>query len=214
MQPHRPSPMARQAIVDLHRIRASPRQVVYLVRPSRRMHIGSTQPLRTRRKPVTQQHLPCRLCPQQVKASREVRMGWSRVTGQQQVQRKGRLHISEPRAWRHTRALELERCVAIIQDLICGWLTRMQLSAQLKTRLSYAMVKVQNGWEKQSLEELEESQSQRGSPNSAPEGSRVNFGSPSSTSYRRRRSTVSDSSDHMFMSPAANSVQPYALDSG
>ncbi|KAF2999005.1 hypothetical protein E8E13_007894 [Curvularia kusanoi] len=88
-----------------------------------------------------------------------------------------------------------------------------ELSAQLKTRLSYAMVKVQNGWEKQSLEELEEVQSQRGSPNSAPGGSRVAFGSPSSTDYRRRPSAVSDNSDYMFMSPASNSVQPYALDS-
>ncbi|MBE7180320.1 MAG: hypothetical protein INR71_03765 [Terriglobus roseus] len=33
----------------------------------------------------------------------------------------------------------------------------MQLSAQLKTRLSYAMVKVQNGWEKRSIDELENS---------------------------------------------------------
>ncbi|KAH6629511.1 hypothetical protein C7974DRAFT_394643 [Boeremia exigua] len=88
-----------------------------------------------------------------------------------------------------------------------------ELSAQLKTRLSYAMVKVQNGWEKQSLEELEEVQSQRGSPNSAPGGSRVAFDSPSTTDYRRRPSAFSDNSDYTMMSPASDSVRPHALDS-
>ncbi|KAJ4988440.1 hypothetical protein SVAN01_06057 [Stagonosporopsis vannaccii] len=86
-----------------------------------------------------------------------------------------------------------------------------ELSAQLKTRLSYAMVKVQNGWEKQSLEELEEVQSQRGSPNSAPGGSRVTFESPS-TDYRRRPSAISDSSDQIIMSPASDFVRSHARD--
>ena len=101
-----------------------------------------------------------------------------------------------------------------LQDIPRTRLTRMQLSAQLKTRLSYAMVKVQNGWEKQSLEELEEVHSQRGSPNSAPGGSRVTFDSPSTTGYRRRPSAISDNSDQMITSPASDSVRSHALNSG
>lgn len=88
----------------------------------------------------------------------------------------------------------------------------MQLSAQLKTRLSYAMVKVQNGWEKQSLEELEEVHSQRGSPNSAPERSdRLAFDSPAMMDRRRRPSGVSDNSDQMILSPASDPSRSYAI---
>ncbi|KAK7548861.1 hypothetical protein IWX49DRAFT_589898 [Phyllosticta citricarpa] len=44
-------------------------------------------------------------------------------------------------------------------------LTRIgKLSAELKTRLSYAMIKVQNGWEQKSFDELETVASQRNSP--------------------------------------------------
>ena len=86
----------------------------------------------------------------------------------------------------------------------------MQLSAQLKTRLSYAMVKVQNGWEKQSLDELEEVHSQRGSPNSAPGGPRLIFESPSAADRRRRPSGVSEVSDQTMMSPASDPLQPHA----
>lgn len=79
-----------------------------------------------------------------------------------------------------------------------------QLSAQLKTRLSYAMVKVQNNWEKQSLDELEERISQQGSPisvsNRTP-GSRPVFESPTTAERRRRPSGVSDNSDNMIVSP-------------
>ncbi|KAK7539335.1 uncharacterized protein J3D65DRAFT_276081 [Phyllosticta citribraziliensis] len=39
-----------------------------------------------------------------------------------------------------------------------------KLSAELKTRLSYAMIKVQNGWEQKSFDELETVASQRNSP--------------------------------------------------
>lgn len=92
----------------------------------------------------------------------------------------------------------------------CRVLTHMQLSAQLKTRLSYAMVKVQNGWEKQSLDELEEVHSQRGSPNSAPGRSdRLAFDSPSDFERRRRPSGVSDNSDQMLMSPASDPLGAY-----
>ncbi|KAF2010416.1 hypothetical protein BU24DRAFT_58046 [Aaosphaeria arxii CBS 175.79] len=78
-----------------------------------------------------------------------------------------------------------------------------ELSAQLKTRLSYAMIKVQNGWEKQSLEELEDQTSQRGSPSSAPAATeRLTFESPRPT--MRRPSGVSDS-DFPMMSPGQGS---------
>ncbi|KAH9871151.1 hypothetical protein J1614_006726 [Plenodomus biglobosus] len=87
-----------------------------------------------------------------------------------------------------------------------------ELSAQLKTRLSYAMVKVQNGWEKQSLDELEEVHSQRGSPNSAPErGDRLAFDSPYASDRRRRPSGVSDNSDHIILSPASDPTRSYAI---
>ncbi|KAF2450341.1 hypothetical protein P171DRAFT_348808 [Karstenula rhodostoma CBS 690.94] len=79
-----------------------------------------------------------------------------------------------------------------------------QLSAQLKTRLSYAMVKVQNNWEKQSLDELEERISQQGSPNSVANrtpGSRPFFESPTTAERHRRPSGVSENSDHMILSP-------------
>jgi hypothetical protein len=90
-------------------------------------------------------------------------------------------------------------------------LTPTQLSAQLKTRLSYAMVKVQNGWEKQSLDELEESQSQRGSPNSAPGRSdHLAFESPATMDRQRRPSGVSDVSDQMIMSPASDPTRSLA----
>ncbi|KAH7371395.1 hypothetical protein BKA66DRAFT_424146 [Pyrenochaeta sp. MPI-SDFR-AT-0127] len=86
-----------------------------------------------------------------------------------------------------------------------------ELSAQLKTRLSYAMVKVQNGWEKQSLEELEEVHSQRGSPNSAPgRTDRLVFHSPYAGDRRRRPSGVSENSDPMIMSPASDPARSLA----
>ncbi|KAI4610271.1 uncharacterized protein J4E87_010823 [Alternaria ethzedia] len=86
-----------------------------------------------------------------------------------------------------------------------------ELSAQLKTRLSYAMVKVQNGWEKQSLDELEESQSQRGSPNSAPgRTDHLAFESPATIDRQRRPSGVSDISDQMIMSPASDPTRSLA----
>ncbi|CBX99073.1 hypothetical protein LEMA_P083120.1 [Plenodomus lingam JN3] len=87
-----------------------------------------------------------------------------------------------------------------------------ELSAQLKTRLSYAMVKVQYGWEKQSLDELEEVHSQRGSPNSAPErGDRLAFGSPYASDRRRRPSGVSETSDQIILSPASDPTRSYAI---
>ena len=45
-----------------------------------------------------------------------------------------------------------------------------QLSQQLRTRLSYAMVKVQHGWSNRSLDEVETLASQQGSPRSSVSG--------------------------------------------
>jgi hypothetical protein len=119
--------------------------------------------------------------------------------------------IRGPRAWKVARILASERCVYTTQ-MPCKipqlWLTYMQLSAQLKTRLSYAMTKVQNGWEKQSLEELEDMTSQRGSPVSAPgrsDGTQPSFDSPRSVDRRRRPSGVSENSDQAMMSPGQSS---------
>lgn len=131
-----------------------------------------------------------------------------------QVLQKGPSRTNETRAWIHIRIRVLERCVRVVQDATYMRLTHMQLSAQLKTRLSYAMVKVQNGWEKQSLEELEEVHSQKGSPNSALGSSRVAFDSPSAIDCRRRPSTISDNSDYMMMSPASESTRSHAVNSG
>ncbi|KAF2659577.1 hypothetical protein K491DRAFT_689191 [Lophiostoma macrostomum CBS 122681] len=79
-----------------------------------------------------------------------------------------------------------------------------ELSAKLRTRLSYAMVKVENGWERQSLEEIEDMASQQGSPISAQgrmEGTRPSFDSPQTADRRRRPSAISDNSDQIMLSP-------------
>ncbi|KAF2502322.1 hypothetical protein BU16DRAFT_4863 [Lophium mytilinum] len=75
-----------------------------------------------------------------------------------------------------------------------------ELSAQLKTRLSYAMVKVQNGWEKHTIDELEELPSQRGSPIGLP--GRRSLDSPRFPERRRRPSGVSETSDQYMASPS------------
>jgi hypothetical protein len=65
-------------------------------------------------------------------------------------------------------------------------------------------MKVQNGWEKQSLEELEERTSQHGSPISVPgrtEGYRPSLESPRYLGHRRSPSGLSENSDQMMMSP-------------
>jgi len=84
----------------------------------------------------------------------------------------------------------------------------LQLSAQLRTRLSYAMMKVQNGWEKRSIEELEEQTSQKGSPISAPaqsEAYKQGFDSPGQIARHRRPSGMSDGSDHRVVSSSRSS---------
>lgn len=63
-----------------------------------------------------------------------------------------------------------------------------QLSSQLKTRLSYAMVKVQNGWQSHNLSELE---SLTSAPNSAQPSPLV---SPVTSSIRSPRSRPTSSS--------------------
>ncbi|KAF2816911.1 uncharacterized protein BDZ99DRAFT_513180 [Mytilinidion resinicola] len=75
-----------------------------------------------------------------------------------------------------------------------------ELSAQLKTRLSYAMVKVQNGWEKRTIDELEELPSQRGSPIGL--SGRRSLDSPRFAERRRRPSGVSETLDQYMASPS------------
>ncbi|KAF2760545.1 hypothetical protein EJ05DRAFT_288556 [Pseudovirgaria hyperparasitica] len=77
-----------------------------------------------------------------------------------------------------------------------------ELAAQLKARLSYAMVKVQHGWEHHTLDELEEQASQISSP-VAPRN-REQFrhsDSPQYLSRNRRLSAYSDHADRPKYSP-------------
>ncbi|KAL6719922.1 hypothetical protein ACLMJK_001843 [Lecanora helva] len=55
-----------------------------------------------------------------------------------------------------------------------------ELSAELKTRLSYAMVKVQNGWQSQNINDLERMTSHPGSPSSAASEGRRHYRFPAS----------------------------------
>ena len=69
-------------------------------------------------------------------------------------------------------------------DLFPTLLNTWQLSYQLKTRLSYAMVKVQNGWQDCSIDELETMASQPNSPVSASALSQRSRRSSHSMSFR------------------------------
>lgn len=106
--------------------------------------------------------------------------------------------------------------------------TSFQLSAQLKTRLSYAMVKVQNGWEQNTIEELEHLPSARNTPMPAtpthvlehPLLSATTTSSSSSPWRRpracsntttRRPSVASESESRYLTSPAgsSNAASPF-----
>ncbi|EON63667.1 hypothetical protein W97_02895 [Coniosporium apollinis CBS 100218] len=77
-----------------------------------------------------------------------------------------------------------------------------ELSAQLKTRLTYAMLKVQHGWENRTLDELEVATSQHTSPLlSTPGAGRSQHNSDSPRA--RLPSAVSDTSDQPFFSPGS-----------
>lgn len=89
-------------------------------------------------------------------------------------------------------------------------LTLSQLSQQLRTRLSYAMVKVQNGWQSNTLDEVESLASQYGSPRS----STSHFARPSDSHHvqsprtlmqanTQRKWSSSESSDGIAASQAA-----------
>lgn len=66
------------------------------------------------------------------------------------------------------------------------------------------MMKVQNGWEKKSLDDLEDENSQRGSPVSAP--GRSLSDASQNPSRQRRPSGISDVSDQVTMSPDERST--------
>lgn len=72
---------------------------------------------------------------------------------------------------------EVSRCLGISAS---STNTLLQLSAELRTRLSYAMVKVNNGWQGHSLEEVESLASRAASPSSS-----------TSTVHRRQGSSAS-----------------------
>ncbi|KAF4538006.1 Ribosome biogenesis protein bms1 [Lasiodiplodia theobromae] len=83
-----------------------------------------------------------------------------------------------------------------------------KLSADLKTRLSYAMIKVQNGWEQKSIDELETATtSQRTSRSATQTPTSAKFrnatDSPHAYDRRRRPSALSDPSDRYLGTPGA-----------
>ncbi|KAF2089611.1 hypothetical protein K490DRAFT_63747 [Saccharata proteae CBS 121410] len=67
-----------------------------------------------------------------------------------------------------------------------------ELSAELKTRLAYAMIKVQNGWEQKSIDEVETIASQRSTPMLQTPTS-ANFRGETDSPIRRRTSSYDDS---------------------
>ena len=75
-----------------------------------------------------------------------------------------------------------------------------QLSSELRTRLSYAMVKVNNGWQSNSIDEVESLASQAGSPTSS-----------TSTLYGRRNLTTSPRTDIANLQSHANSFPPNSV---
>lgn len=85
------------------------------------------------------------------------------------------------------------------------------MSHQLKTRLSYAMLKVQNGWQDQSLSELENLASQQASPMSAASEKKRHFQfSPRGEAQSPRSSgrPIGPSSDQHFLTSPRKRVSP------
>lgn len=85
------------------------------------------------------------------------------------------------------------------------------MSHQLKTRLSYAMLKVQNGWQDQSLSELENLAPQQASPMSpASDKKRAFYYSPSGELHSPRSSgrPLGSSSDQHFLTSPRKRVSP------
>ncbi|KAL9079262.1 MAG: hypothetical protein Q9157_001833 [Trypethelium eluteriae] len=72
------------------------------------------------------------------------------------------------------------------------------LAAELKTKLTYAMLKVNNGWQKNNLAQIEQLTSQKASPTSAAfreNVSRLGYASPRSVAPNGMRRVSGDSSD-------------------
>lgn len=85
------------------------------------------------------------------------------------------------------------------------------MSHQLKTRLSYAMLKVQNGWQDQSLSELENLASQQASPMSAASEKKRPFQFPPRGEAQSPRSSgrpLGSSSDQHFLTSPRKRVSP------
>ena len=88
----------------------------------------------------------------------------------------------------------------------------LQLSRQLRTRLSYAMIKVQNGWQGRTLGELEKI-SQPGSPISVTSELQRSLGSPQS-SIQLEDGELIKSSGPPFSTPEVPHVAPYVQRGG
>ncbi|MCJ1304862.1 hypothetical protein MMC08_007675 [Hypocenomyce scalaris] len=85
-----------------------------------------------------------------------------------------------------------------------------ELSAQLRTRLSYAMVKVQHGWQSRTISEIETLTSQHASPISTTTTSRP-FDSPltNSTTYNTDRTGFAQSSERSTATPEYVHAAPH-----
>ncbi len=93
-----------------------------------------------------------------------------------------------------------------------------QLSHQLRTRLSYAMVKVQHGWESNTLEEIESFASPHGSPRSSltaipprPRGQTLQSPAAAMAPTLRRQGSSGISSEDVLARPRRHQVDDEAL---
>ncbi|MCJ1370380.1 hypothetical protein MMC20_001593 [Loxospora ochrophaea] len=83
-----------------------------------------------------------------------------------------------------------------------------ELSAQLRTRLSYAMLKVQNGWQSRTIDEVESLASQQTSPVSTVSPSRRIYDSPriNMLNHQRDRAGFAQSSERTTAAPSQRST--------
>lgn len=89
---------------------------------------------------------------------------------------------------------------SISSSWICALLTSSQLSSELRTRLSYAMVKVNNGWQSNTIDEVESLASLTGSPASS-----------TSTLHGRLNVTASPRATMIAMQRQSNNSAPNPL---
>ena len=123
-----------------------------------------------------------------------------------------RLKSLERRSKQSLRRQHAARELDILQlPVLYTMLMYLQLSNQLKTRLSYAMVKVQNGWQSRSIDELESMTSQHNSPvSTASTLRRVNESPrPRSSSNQPNHAGFTQSSERSTATPEHYSSAPH-----